>query len=662
MLPTSYPVQHDVLRQIWDVFMETRQIPPVDGYMPDLAVVRSWHRCVLRANSLKKPRPKQLDDLALALVQNAQSDLLRVGLPYTEDIYQFIGGSNSVIVLTDGSGCVLTMIGDDQIARLSHGSGVGPGTYCSEGGLGTNAIGMALVEAVPIQVVGAEHYYKPLHGLCTTAAPIHSMTGRIIGTIGVIGPAQYATPHTLALMMAVARAIGNQLQADLYLEELNLRLKELNTILHAVPVGVISWDSENRVTHVNRVAGDLLQLKPAFVTGKPIHDVIVFSDVVKEAIAQQRAFSEPETTLAANSYSIRISANLHPILDGNARSTGYIAMLRPIEQVHRLVQQVVGIQTPFKFEDIVSQSSAMQAVIRTARTAARGMAPILLRGESGAGKNHLARAIHNESARADKPLVVVNCQAIPRELMFNEILGGSEDSAKNRPSKFELAHGGTLLFDNVESLPLEIQMILLQVIETGHVIRLGSSYSYKVDVRIISTTASDLEQAIIQRDFLADLYHRFGAFVIHVPPLRKRIEDIPLLAQQFVEYMAKQRDNTTPVDIEDEVLSMLCKYPWPGNVRELESALEHAVNQVNDGVLRVANFPDNIRMGRVLDSTSPTPHHVLSVAEAEREAILQAGWAFGGRVTEMAHELGISRTTLWRRMKQLNITPDYFKE
>ena len=276
------------------------------------------------------------------------------------------------------------------------------------------------------------------------------------------------------------------------------------------------------------------------------------------------------------------------------------------------------------------------------------------------GKNHLARVIHNDSERADEPFLAINCRAIPHELMISEFLGQERSGdVDGRPSKFELANGGTLMFDQIESLSLEMQAALLHVIETGHIMRLGSTHPIPVNVRIIAATGVNLEREVTEGHFLSHLYYRFGVFNILMPPLRDRPDDIPLLAERFLARITKQYERS--VWIEDEAVTILCRYPWPGNVRELESVLERALTQSQDSTIRGADLPLGIREGRVVTAASPHAQPVLTAAEAEREAILRAGWACQGRVTEMAQQLSIGRTTLWRKMKRMDITPDYFK-
>jgi transcriptional activator for dhaKLM operon len=661
MQPDAYPVQWERLREVWRSFVETGQLDPEESRFLDPAVLQSWRRCLPRLDYSGEPHPKSLREASLEAVQRAHSTLSSVAAPVMEDIHQFIEGSDCAILLADGSACILDVVGDAyrvrslQQRRLSH------GTYWSEGQMGTNAIGVVRITAMPMQVVGPEHYFRANHELTTTAAPIHDVRGRIVGILGIVGSVHNASSHTLGLVMTAARAISNQLQTDWYVEEANRHLTEVRTVLSAISEGIISWNENGIISHVNATAGEILQLNPASIVGRPFTEALPFPPLITDAAANRTELRDVDTVLQLDGHSAHCLVSLRPVFEGQ-RYIGNLVMLRPIEHVRRLVHQQIGVKATLSLDNIASssQSSAMRAVLRQARIAARGTAPVLIRGEGGVGKNHLARAIHNDGMPAEAPFIAINCQAIPHELMISEFLGHDEQgNRKSRPSKFELAAGGTLLLDQVEHLSLEMQAAILHLIETGHIMRLGSRRSIAVDVRIIAASTADLQQRVQEGSFLPHLYYRFGVFNITIPPLREREEDIPLLAERFLARIT--RTEKRAAWISDDVMAILNRYPWPGNVRELESVLERALNHSNDGTVRLSDLPHSVREGRVITGNSPEPQPLLSIAEAEREAIIRAGWACEGQPTKMAEQLGIGRTTLWRKMKQYNISSDLFK-
>lgn len=660
MLPPDIDISNEMVADAWRSFVETSRLDAIAAARIDPAVVRSWQRCIYRFNPLARLRPSPVGRNAFSSILRGQQDLITVAMPFIEDIYQFTEGSSYAIVLADGAGCILLVEGDPAAVEHAAGLGFVQGAYWSENTAGTNALGLVLLEAMPIQIVGAEHYFEFMHHTVTAAAPIHDVRGRIIGLLGMVGPVSLATSHTLGLVMSAARAIGNQLQANWYLEEANQHLSQVNTILGTITEGVIVWNQEGEIRHVNEQAAKILNINPRNVTGRPLRDVLRLPPELAAAIDEGSELHDVELNLQAFGRDVRCVVTLRPIFESGPQPDSYVALLNPIEHVRQIAQQQYGAQTGLSIEDVQADSPTMRRVVRQARTAARGVAPVLVQGEGGVGKNLLARAIHNDGPRASKPFIDINCRAIPHEFMAREILGHEQDTnTRGQPSKFELADGGTLLLDQIENLTLELQAALLHVIETHHVTRLGGSAPISIDVRIIGSTTANLEDLVAQGSFMSHLYYRFGVFKFEVPPLRERVEDIPLLAERFLARQTNQ--GSRAMWIEDETVRFLTRYPWPGNVRELESALERAISQCRDNVIRPGDLPEMVRNGRVLTGRHPLAQPVISVDEAERDAILRAGWACNGRVTEMARLLGVSRTTLWRKMKRLSISPATFK-
>jgi transcriptional regulator of acetoin/glycerol metabolism len=664
MQPQAYPIQSELLEQAWQSFMETGQLQADIQSTLDPIIHHSWQRCAPRLDPRARPRLAVLEGEALERILNRYAYLLTIARPVMEDIHQFAERSGVAVLLANGAACILEILGDRPMVKALNHLGMQPGAYLDEGRMGTNALALALLQAVPVQVVGAEHYFEFHRDLTCSAAPIHDVSGRIIGALAMAGRSDTAHSHTLTAVMAAARAIGNQLHAESYLQEANRRLTELQGVFSAISEGVMSWNQEGKVTHMNALAAEILRLKPQAVTGRHLGEVLQLPSIIAEAVQLGESLRDVEASFGVNDHAVDCLVSLQPTYEGLRGPVGYIATLRPIERVHRLVHRLVGAQATLTLDDVQGESAAMRRVRRQARIAARGTAPVLLQGEDGVGKNPLARAIHNAGARANHPFIAINCLALPHELMLSEFLGyeGGAFSgalAEGRPSKFELTSGGTLFLDEIEGLTLEMQAALLQVIETGHVMRLGGTRPIPVDVRVIAATSVDLEARVAEGSFRSDLYYRFGVFIIDLPPLRERVEDIPLLVERFLARITQQMD--CPAFITDEALETLSRYPWPGNIRELENVLERAVAASKDGLIRVPDLPALVRDGRALVPGTLHPQPVHSLAEAEREAIIRAGWACQGQVSVMANHLGISRTTLWRKMKSWNIDPQDFK-
>jgi transcriptional activator for dhaKLM operon len=334
---------------------------------------------------------------------------------------------------------------------------------------------------------------------------------------------------------------------------------------------------------------------------------------------------------------------------------GYVMLIRPAAgSIQQGQQQDVN----WTLDKMPAVSVATRRALRQIRPAVRGRAPILLTGEGGVGKSKFGRAIHNGSERAHGPFISMHCRAIQHDKMVEELVGYEKViGGFGRPGKIELAHGGTLLLGQVESLSAEAQAALLHVIETGHVMQPAGAVP--VNVRIIGTTSANLERFVTDGRFSRSLYYSWSIFHIKLPPLRECLDDIPFLVEQYLTQVGEGMER--PVWIEEEAIAVLCRYPWPGNVRELEQALERAVYHNQEGWITAMDLPEVVRNGRVMVTDNPLPQPLLSAAEAEREAIIRAGFAFDGNIGEMVDYLGISRTTLWRRMKEMHITAGHVK-
>jgi formate hydrogenlyase transcriptional activator len=306
------------------------------------------------------------------------------------------------------------------------------------------------------------------------------------------------------------------------------------------------------------------------------------------------------------------------------------------------------------FLEILGNSATLREVLKQVTRVAATDATALLLGETGTGKELIARAIHRLSPRADKKFVSVNCTAIPLELLESELFGhekGAFTGAVNRRiGRLELADGGTLLLDEIGDLPSSIQPKLLRVLQNKEFERLGSSQTLKVDVRLIAATNQDLRQRVAEGRFREDLFYRLDVFPIHIPPLRERKSDIPALIRHFVtRYSDEMKKSITTIPA--EAMDTLVNWSWPGNVRELQNLVQRCVILTDSSVLRVPVLGLRSRAN---------PGSEMSEV-AERELILQvlkeAGGVIGG-TSGAATKAGMKRTTFYSRMKKLNITPD----
>ncbi|MCO5185075.1 MAG: dihydroxyacetone kinase operon transcriptional regulator DhaR [Anaerolineae bacterium] len=662
MRPSDYPVDLDYLKRCWEQYMRAGVLDSAEnesGREIDPLVLASWRRCRARLDPHSMALPVRQAKTALQTLLAQQADIITLALPHLEDICDFAAGQHLIAFLADRAGCLLAVEAHNQGRAFADSCGLRVGHYWAEDQAGTNAIALALTNAMPVQIVGPEHYVHRLHDLVTAAAPFHDIHGRVAGLIGIACPATYLSARDLPLVMATSRAVSNQLQTESLVDETLQQLTQVNTILGAVTEGVIMWDEEGRIHHCNRQAAKMFGTDTAQLLGALWNDKLIWPEELRLAVRANADVVRAESTVQLDNRRVTSLVTLRAIKGGKEQPLGYVALFRPIQQIRQLIHEQVGTEATFRLEDLASQSPPLQRVLRQAHIAARASIPVLLIGESGVGKTYLAQAIHNGGPRANRPFLSINCRAIPHELMTAELLGIERgDSRAGRPSKFELADGGTLMLNQLHYLTLELQTALLEVIDRRQLMRLGGTRPITLNVRIIATLPPNADDLVADGTIIPELYYRFGVFRFVMPPLRQRIEDIPLLVERILDRL--NGDGHT-VRVADDVLTVCERYPWPGNVRELESVLERALAQSRDGVIRSEHLPENVRTSRVLLDSTPIPKPVITVDEAEREAIMRAGYACNGVVTQMALELEIGRTTLWRKMKRLNISPQQFK-
>jgi formate hydrogenlyase transcriptional activator len=309
---------------------------------------------------------------------------------------------------------------------------------------------------------------------------------------------------------------------------------------------------------------------------------------------------------------------------------------------------------PRKFERLVGSSAALEAVLDSVKRVAPTSSTVLIQGETGTGKELIARAIHNISPRCGRPFVKLNCAAIPLDLLESELFGHEKGAftgaIAQKPGRFELADKGTLFLDEVGDIPPQLQPKLLRVLQEQEFERLGSSRTHQVDVRLVAATHRDLAEMVKNGEFRSDLYFRLNVFPVQLPPLRERREDIPALVAHFVEILG-HRVGRQIDHIPEQTMLDLCSYHWPGNIRELQNLIERALILSEDGVL--PNPLLNAAIQRISITPSPT-----TLIDSERTLILRtleaAGWVIGGR-NGAAARLGVKRTTLIYKMQRHGI-------
>jgi PAS domain S-box-containing protein len=475
-------------------------------------------------------------------------------------------------------------------------------------------------------------------------------------------------------------------RADETLEQLR-RQNEL--ILNAAGEGIYGLDTQGNTTFVNPAAARMIGYEPAELIGKPQHAILHHSKpdatpYPREECPIYAAFKDgavhhvtDEVFWRKDGTSFPVEYISTPIRDEHGKLAGAVVTFKDITERKRAeealrnalteVEQLKSrlqaenlylqeeIKLDHNFGEIISRSDALKKVLRKVEQVASTDATVLILGETGTGKELFARAIHNLSLRKDRPLVKVNCAALPPGLIESELFGhekGAFTGALSRKiGRFELADGGTILLDEVGDLPLDLQAKLLRVLQEGELERVGGSHTLNVDVRVIAATNRDLKKAITAGNFREDLYYRLNVFPIALPPLRERTGDIPLLVQHFAKKYA-QKVGKVIEKIPQKVMDALHAYPWPGNVRELENIIERAVILSPGSTFKVEELLE------MLQVTEVQPRSSLTLEEVERNHILrvvaETGWKIEGKQGAAAR-LDVNPSTLRSRMEKLGI-------
>jgi PAS domain S-box-containing protein len=351
-----------------------------------------------------------------------------------------------------------------------------------------------------------------------------------------------------------------------------------------------------------------------------------------------------------------IKLNAAILKSSNEEPVGGVISFRDLSVIEKIIKDS---HNSVSFGGIIGRSKSMREIFELIREISESDAAVLIQGESGTGKEVIANAIQSTSLRKDKPFLKVNCSVFPPDLLaselFGHVKGAFTDASKDRPGRFELANGGTIFLDEVAEMPLQTQVQLLRVLQEGTFERVGESVTRKTDVRVIAATNVKIENALKEGKLREDLFYRLNVIPITIPPLRERIEDIPLLVKFFLEEFSEMYKKKI-IDITNEALSLLTQYTWPGNVRELENVIEYSVIRTRNEEYITAQVLPKIVSNNITGNKNIIPEKETSAEYFKEESttdlivlLEKHKW----NKTKVARELGIGRTTLWRKLKML---------
>jgi PAS domain S-box-containing protein len=482
--------------------------------------------------------------------------------------------------------------------------------------------------------------------LSISTSPLKGSDGTIVGAVVVFR-------NLNEMMEMVARL--TELSREIIREK-----ERTEAIINSIADGVLTLSTDMTLTSFNRSAERITGYSADEVLGKPCRSV--FQSVgcdeacpVRRMIASGRPVAGVEMEiLAKDGTTVPVSVSVALLRDETGEVIGAVETFRDLSRVRTLTEELKG---RYSFRNIIGRSHSMQEVYRLIRSVAVTNVTVLIQGDTGTGKELVARAIHYESPRATKPFVAVSCAALPETLLeselFGHVRGAFTGATLDRKGRFELAHGGTLFLDEIAEISPATQVRLLRVLETRQFERVGDSRTVSVDVRLICATNKNLKDLVASGEFREDLYYRVNVVTIALPPLRERDKDIPLLIDHFIEkYNADTGKQVRGVS--QEAADILLDYDWPGNVRELENAIGHAFVHCRGDTIIPGHLPTDLTLGGI-PAAGRGAEFPRSLEDAEKEAIIAMLERCKGNRTLAARRLGISRSSLWRKIGKYGI-------
>jgi PAS domain S-box-containing protein len=438
--------------------------------------------------------------------------------------------------------------------------------------------------------------------------------------------------------------------------EAGLSPQEAATILDSITDGVFTVNKDWRITFFNEAAEEITGISRDEALGQPCCEVfradICENDcALKSTMATGRpVVNRAITILRTDGKRIPISISTALLKNAYGTVIGGVETFRDLSLVETLRKEL---KANYTFSDIVSRNGKMRKIFAILPEISVSDSTVLITGESGTGKELVARAVHSLSYRKDGPFVAVNCGALPDTLLeselFGHVKGAFTGATRDRPGRFKQAQGGTIFLDEIGDVSPALQIRLLRVLQEREYEPVGSSESVKADVRVVCATNKNLESLVRKEKFRQDLYYRVNVVRVHLPPLRERREDIPLLVDHFVDRLNHLRGSDV-AGVSAAVMARFMAHDWPGNVREVENAIEHAFILCREGLIQPTCLPDHLQPD---EPDAPPPGSTLAEIEARHiyEALKRNEW----KRLATAKELGIDKTTLWRKIKKLKI-------
>ncbi|PEV28662.1 sigma-54-dependent Fis family transcriptional regulator [Bacillus cereus] len=588
-------------------------------------ISESWHRCKQANVNPHMNKGQKVLSSNIFREQKKKSEIfLDIALPQIQNLRKTIDELQMMALLIDPDGYVLSLSGNKQTLKRAKHINFIEGVKWTEAAVGTNAIGTALEIEEAIMISGTEHYSVASHSWSCAAAPIHNDDGKLIGILDFSCPIEFSHPYMLGMVTSIAHAIERECSIRVHQNELHLIHRFLDVI-----------DSDEQVVICNH------------------RDVIVSaSKSVRERVTNWSRMKLED--LVHHGLETKLEIPVY----SNERMIGKCMYLKENKQMntYSAFTFIKGITFP----GVTGTSKAFQHTLEEIKLVSPTDVSVYVCGETGVGKEYVARAIHENSPRKDGPFIAVNCGSLPKELIESELFGYAEGAftgarRQGYKGKFEQVNGGTLFLDEIGEVPPEMQVALLRVLQERTITPIGSSKEVPVNIRIITATHKDLLRLVEEGKFRQDLYYRLHVYPLYVPSLIERKEDIPYFIQHFCEQ--KNWNVVFPKSICNQFL----QHTWPGNIRELVNALEriYILSQGREICEKQVALLIQTMMGNQqqleLQVKNKTEHTLNFREKIKRDSMIEALQKTNGNVSLAAKLLDVPRSTFYKRMQKYKL-------
>jgi len=663
----------DVLRVVHGTAVEGRSVVPSP-------VDTSWSRCVTQfhLDPSRLYSPMVVDSSHLKDRHAQHEELVEIARAEMDSLYEQIAGSGHALLLTDASGVILCEKIDPTLKQMFHSSGLLVGADWSEQREGTNGIGTCISEERSVTIYRADHFRARHIGLSCSGAPIRDPLGNLIAVLDASSVDAHGSrtgqSHTMALVNLSAHLIEKCLFLRRYQNRVILRFHHRPELVNLLHDGALALAEDGTVLAADVTAMKLLgAIDRAELVSRSVCEI--FDTGVDDLAAADSALRNGIWQIRDRRGGRRFFASLMHVARRDAGMPGPM----PSRETRTVIEVAAGTPSSktMTLEDIAGEDPMMLRNVRSAHRIAKSDVSVLIRGPTGSGKEAFAKALHMASDRAGKTFVAVNCAAIPESLIESELFGyksGAFTGARKEGMRGRIlqSDGGTLFLDEIGDMPLLLQTRLLRVLEEREVVPLGSETPIQVNLRVVSASHRNLRDMIDRGTFREDLYYRLNGITLELPSLSQRADKERLIRQ----IIASETRDGRPVAIEIDAFEHLLKYEWPGNIRELRNVIRTALAICEGGLVCLQDLPRELRLSTVQSPRpQPLPESGIVAAQsaiatprpvdqddggnpleaAEKAALIDAIERSRWNMSHAAAQLGISRNTLYRKVKKHSI-------